>query len=170
LRYPQFVVTLDGVIIYFQQYIHEVLLYCSSLGRINPYEYLISTLSQVNVKNKRLPAYINVKSQPTKTRHRPLDPPPKSRRRSNTTTTRATHNTYHTSPTNNKPNRPPCRSSTPPPPLFSKRPHQLTKSAPRVRTLTGKEIELDIEPDYKVRLQPAQTSQHGAHAASQQEG
>ena len=27
----------------------------------------------------------------------------------------------------------------------------LTKTNDRVRTLTGKEIELDIEPDYKVR-------------------
>ena len=29
--------------------------------------------------------------------------------------------------------------------------HQLTTPSYRVRTLTGKEIELDIEPDYKVR-------------------
>lgn len=28
----------------------------------------------------------------------------------------------------------------------------LTDGVNRVRTLTGKEIELDIEPDYKVRL------------------
>jgi hypothetical protein len=27
---------------------------------------------------------------------------------------------------------------------------RLTEPSPRVRTLTGKEIELDIEPDYKV--------------------
>ena len=34
--------------------------------------------------------------------------------------------------------------------------HKLTRYAYRVRTLTGKEIELDIEPDYKVRPPPMQ--------------
>lgn len=32
--------------------------------------------------------------------------------------------------------------------------HIITNTPCRVRTLTGKEIELDIEADYKVRLRP----------------
>lgn len=43
----------------------------------------------------------------------------------------------------------PCRSSMPAPATASL--HTATDTNRRVRTLTGKEIELDIEPDYKVQ-------------------
>lgn len=57
----------------------------------------------------------------------------------------ATPRTYH-----HPLNSPRCRSSNAHPYLISQEIHKLISSPHRVRTLTGKEIELDIEPDYKV--------------------
>lgn len=56
------------------------------------------------------------------------------------------------------PPSPPCSSSPPP---LNHHLYPLANASRRVRTLTGKEIELDIEPDYKVRLPRPTLPPHG---------